>query len=234
MTYMGSKGRIAKHILPIILKDRKEEQYYVEPFIGGANTMDKVTGLRIGGDAHLPTILALEQIRDNIEDIPKNNKEFTEEHYKDLRLQSKFCTRHDISFAGFAYSFGAKWFGGWCRAKDPLKDYVAIAYRSALKQSPKLRGIELYNKSYENLTIPANSLIYCDPPYRNTTKYASGLDYEHFYQWCRDKAKEGHTVFVSEYNMPNDFTCVWSKEITSNIDSTSKTLKPTEKLFTIK
>ena len=50
MKYMGSKNRIAKHILPIILKDRKENQYYVEPFIGGANMIDKVGGLRIGGE----------------------------------------------------------------------------------------------------------------------------------------------------------------------------------------
>ena len=29
MKYMGSKARIAKEILPIILKDRKPEQCYV-------------------------------------------------------------------------------------------------------------------------------------------------------------------------------------------------------------
>lgn len=36
MKYMGSKSRIAKYILPIILKDRKDGQYYVEPFCGGS------------------------------------------------------------------------------------------------------------------------------------------------------------------------------------------------------
>lgn len=50
MKYMGSKARIAKHILPIILKDRKEGQCYVEPFVGGANMIDKVDGWRIGGE----------------------------------------------------------------------------------------------------------------------------------------------------------------------------------------
>lgn len=50
MKYMGSKSRIAKYILPIILKDRKDGQYYVEPFCGGCNTIDKVKGLRIGND----------------------------------------------------------------------------------------------------------------------------------------------------------------------------------------
>lgn len=52
MKYMGSKNRIAKYILPIILKDRKECQWYVEPFVGGCNTIDKVVGNRIGSDIH--------------------------------------------------------------------------------------------------------------------------------------------------------------------------------------
>ena len=47
---MGSKNRIAKYLLPIILKDRKEDQWYVEPFVGGANMIDKVDGNRIGAD----------------------------------------------------------------------------------------------------------------------------------------------------------------------------------------
>lgn len=38
---MGSKRRIAKDILPIILENRKENQFYVEPFVGGCNLIDK-------------------------------------------------------------------------------------------------------------------------------------------------------------------------------------------------
>lgn len=35
MQYLGGKTRIAKEILPIILADRKEGQYFVEPFVVG-------------------------------------------------------------------------------------------------------------------------------------------------------------------------------------------------------
>lgn len=45
MKYMGSKWRIAKHILPIILEGRNDGQYYVEPFCGGCNMIDKVQGI---------------------------------------------------------------------------------------------------------------------------------------------------------------------------------------------
>jgi len=34
MKYTGSKDRIAKHILPIILKDRNPEQYVIDLFCG--------------------------------------------------------------------------------------------------------------------------------------------------------------------------------------------------------
>jgi len=49
MKYMGSKSRHAKEILSIILKERKPDQWYVEPFVGGANVIDKVDGKRLGG-----------------------------------------------------------------------------------------------------------------------------------------------------------------------------------------
>ncbi|CAH9012928.1 putative DNA adenine methylase [Vibrio phage 141O35-1] len=51
MIYMGSKARHAKEILAVIAPYRKEGQAWVEPFVGGANMIDKVEApLRIGGD----------------------------------------------------------------------------------------------------------------------------------------------------------------------------------------
>ena len=49
MKYMGSKNRIAQEILPIMLKERGQRTW-VEPFVGGANMIDKVQGKRIGAD----------------------------------------------------------------------------------------------------------------------------------------------------------------------------------------
>ena len=49
MKYMGSKNRIAKEILPIMLKLRGDRTW-VEPFVGGGNMIDKVQGKRIGAD----------------------------------------------------------------------------------------------------------------------------------------------------------------------------------------
>ena len=62
---MGSKNRIAKEILPIMLNER-EERVWVEPFVGGANMIDKVQGQRIGADIN-PYLI--ETMTTNIKDM---------------------------------------------------------------------------------------------------------------------------------------------------------------------
>ena len=44
MKFMGSKSRIAKYIVPIIQKyiDDNNIETYIEPFVGGANVIDKI------------------------------------------------------------------------------------------------------------------------------------------------------------------------------------------------
>jgi DNA adenine methylase len=58
MKYMGSKGRHAREILPLILRSRMDGQPYVEPFVGGFNVIDKVEGIRFGNDNH-PYLISL-------------------------------------------------------------------------------------------------------------------------------------------------------------------------------
>ena len=82
------------------------------------------------------------------------------------------------------------------------------------------------------MDIPNDSIIYCDIPYKDTKQYATSkdFDYDKFWQWCRDMSSVGHKVFISEYNAPSDFKCIWKKEVTNSMSAT-KTYKPTEKLF---
>lgn len=47
---MGSKRRLWKFISSIILSGRTENQYYIEPFCGGCNSLCQVDGKRIGAD----------------------------------------------------------------------------------------------------------------------------------------------------------------------------------------
>lgn len=231
---MGSKNRIAKHLLPIILKDRKDGQWYVEPFVGGANMIDKVEGNRIGADSNKYVIKALKFIRDK--ETPKNNTQFNNDDYKSAA--NKFRCGVDLcgldSYALIAFSFGAKWLGGWSRGKNSKgeqRDYVKEQHKASEKQKPLLQGVKLISSSYSELDIPSNSVIYCDPPYANTTKYKDDFNHDEFWQWCRDKTKEGHQVFISEYNAPDDFVCVWQQELNVSVAKSGKHKKAIEKLF---
>lgn len=231
---MGSKNRIAKYLLPIILKDRKEGQYYVEPFVGGANMIDKVEGKRIGADFNKPLINALKLIRDSPTSIPDI---ITEDDYNKAKIV-KDTNNHGLTgFTGFAMSFGGKWFGGYRRdvkgtkgCIDNMKTQTRRSKQNAIKQSENIQDVLFIQSPFQNLHIPNNSIIYCDPPYQGTTKYKTG-DFNHaeFWEWCRAKAKEGHQVFISEYNAPEDFKCVYSHELTNSLNNK----KATEKLFTI-
>lgn len=231
---MGSKNRIAKHLLPIILKDRKPNQWYVEPFVGGANMIDKVEGNRIGADSNKYVIEALRYIRDF--KTPVSNSEFTEQDYKNAasHYRNGFKITPAECYALIAFSFGAKWLGGWSRGKNSKggqRDYVSEQHKASEKQRPLLQGVNLIPSSYSELDIPDCSIVYCDPPYANTTKYKDDFNHDEFWQWCRDKVKEGHQVFISEYNAPDDFICVWQQELNVSVAKDGKHKKAIEKLF---
>jgi len=206
MQYMGSKNRIAKHILPIMLAERKPDQWWVEPFVGGANMIDKVAGNRMGNDSHEFLVSLLVALRDGY--IPPTD--ISKELYYAIKSKPQEYPKELVGFVGFLCSFGGKWWGGYAFNKKG-DNYAERGSRCLVKQAKNFGGIVFKSGSYLALEIPENSLIYCDPPYANTCKYKDGFNHDVFWEWCRTKTKSGHTVFISEYSAPNDFVCV--KEI---------------------
>lgn len=108
MKYQGSKNKIAKYILPIILKDRTEGQYYVEPFMGGGNMIDKVDGLRIGNDLNYRLIEMWRALQKGWQ--PPD--EITEDDYEYLKAAQDIEDPALVAFVGTQCTFGSKWFGG--------------------------------------------------------------------------------------------------------------------------
>jgi len=230
MKYLGSKNRIAKDILPIILKDRFDGQYFVEPFVGGANTIDKVKGNRIGADKSV-FMIALHKELQNGWTPPKN---ITKEEYTHLKDNKELYKDCEVGYFGTQLVFGSVWFGSYRRDNTGKREYDIEAYNNVMKQQPNLIGVEFICCDYKDLIIPPNSIIYCDPPYKGARPYIGENKIIHtdFWQWCRDKNDEGHTIFISEYNAPDDFECVWQKEIVASGNGiTDKKLKAVEKLF---
>lgn len=233
MKYMGSKRRIWKDIAPFILEGRKDGQCYVEPFCGGCNSLSNVNGWRLAADIN-PYLIAM--FRSLLDDEPQYfpiDEKLYKRAYESYKSGNNKYSLADLGWIGFNASYNGKFFNGYC-GNYPKRDYISEGIKNILNQLDSLRGVEFHCCSYDELEIPKKSIIYCDIPYRGTTKYQNDFNYDKFYHWCFDKKEEGHRVYVSEYWMPDDFKCIWIKKVSNSLDrySEQKTLK-NERLFTI-
>ena len=97
----------------------------------------------------------------------------------------------------------------------------------------QVNNITFFNDDYRNVELPANAIIYCDIPYKQTQKYntSTSFDYDAFYDWCIEKKKQGYQVFISEYSMPEDkFECVFEMSKITSL-AAKKSSRVTEKIF---
>ena len=232
---MGSKRRIAKEILPIILKNRGTK-VYVEPFCGGLNTLDKVDGKVIASDNNKYLIEMWKGLKKN---LPRPYT-ITKSLYSRARNEYNNNTNLEFSdfligWIGWMASYNGRFFDGGYSGHSVGKNkrnYINEQICNTEKQIKNLSNVNFICSDFYDLNLPNNSLIYCDIPYKNTKKYSSSknFNYDKFWNWCRKKALLGHEVFISEYEAPKDFCCIWSKKVTNSIN-TSRTYHPVEKLF---
>lgn len=234
MKYMGSKRRIAKEIIPIMLKDYKEGQTFYDLFAGGFNLIDKIPKHipKVANDLNEYIIELVKQLQ--IGWLPE--REITEDKFNEIKLNKNIYPKYYLGYIGYQLTYGSQWFGSFRRDSIGKRNYSIEAFNNISKQAPLLKDIKLFNLSYDEVQLKPNSIIYLDPPYRNTSGYITGdFDYNKFYDWCIEKHKEGHKVFISEYYMPEDkFKCIWQKEIVSSLTPENNGKKGIEKLFVVR
>lgn len=238
MIYMGSKRSIAKEIVPIIQSYITDEcKGYIEPFVGGANIIDKIKCKnRYGFDSHKQLIALFEKLQNNINEIPN---EIPYKEYMKVKENKDNYEDWYLGLVGFLGSFGAKYFGGYARhnKNDNTEQIQRGSIKNLKKQYDDLKDVKFKCKDFRDIKDISGYVIYCDPPYKGTTKYSTkGFPYEEFYDWCRGMSKN-NIVLISEYSMPNDFKCIWEKESKVNFDSNrtvgDKKNKRIEKLFKV-
>lgn len=235
MIYMGSKNKIAKQLVPVLNEYRKSHEWYVEPFCGGCNIIDKIEGKRIAADIN-PYLISLWKYLVKGWQPPH----VTEEQYHYIRTHRDRFFTHYVGSVGFISSFRGKFFGGAIKPvyqNERWRDYQQEQINNVLKQVPYLKDVWFQCYTYDRVGIPSDSLIYCDPPYKGTTGYYHDFNHESFWDWCREKERQGHTVLVSEYEAPDDFEVMWSMSLKSSmsINGNGGVWKhTTEKLFRYK
>jgi DNA adenine methylase len=232
MQYMGSKRRIAKDINAIMQPYYDSYDYYVEPFVGGGNMIKAVTHKnRTGYDINEYIIGYFNALKDGW--LPPQS--VTEEEYRHIRANKDNYPLGLVGFVGINCSFGGKWFDGYARNAEQ-DNYALRGYNHAIKHDiPNIQDINFIHSCYQNIEFKGKSIIYCDPPYKGMKQYRNKFNHDDFYQWLIDKTEQGHKIFISEYNMPDQFECVLSKEITCNIDNKNQSISTkTERLFTVR
>ena len=242
MKYMGNKQRIANEIIQIMLANYKGNTF-VDAFCGSCAVVQDVPSnyIRVANDKNKYLIAMWRSLT-----ICK--KEFPTIINKDIYDIARDCYHRRnnlyeddlVGWIGYMASFNGRFFDGGYSGHNvtdrngKTRDYIKENINNIQRQLKEhdFNNITWFNTDYCDIPFIDNSLIYCDIPYRNTKQYdfSKKFDYEFFYTWCRSMRDKGHTVFVSEYDMPNDFTCIWQKEVTTAINPT-KTKKSTEKLF---
>jgi site-specific DNA-adenine methylase len=220
MVYMGSKSRIAKYIVPILQKEIVENdiKLYIEPFVGGANVIDKIEcERRIASDINSDLIALLKYAQSDTElKIAPEDCPF--EHYADVRSNRNTgkYTQEYRALVGYCASYAGRYFeGGYGRDKTGKRNIYKERVKNLKEQAEHFRGIEFSCMDYQKYLDMGitNALFYLDPPYRNTKKYAKNLiDYEEFYAFCHKLTDAGNIVIISEFNMPDGFECIWEKE----------------------
>ena len=101
-----------------------------------------------------------------------------------------------------------------------------------LERLPQLHRLGITNLDYRAVEINTpveETIIYCDPPYKNTKAYKEGgFNHNEFYDWIKASR---YKIYVSEYALPQDFTCVYEMEHRSSLSATNNSKKTVERLF---
>lgn len=243
MRYCGSKRKFMKYLRPILTKDFDENTVFVDLFGGGMNVVCEIPcEVKIAVDYNKYVVALWRELQNNgMKNIPT---EVSEEMYNDvkddyLNRQHKYDD-YIIGYVGTCCSFGGSWFNGYARFNpNKNEDHIKEAYNGLKKQVENFKSLEktlfIYN-SYEQVPLFPNQVVYCDPPYASTKKYESDFDNDAFWEWARKASKTVKHLYISEYDAPEDFECIWQMEKKDSLGTQKGKKQNTkvEKLFTLK
>ena len=197
---MGGKHRVGKKIAAVV--GFYEPVHYHEPFCGMFGVGKHVDALCVtASDVHQDLIAMLKAVRDGWE-----GPEYIHEPYW---RELKYAVWHHAirAYVGFGCSFGGKFFGN--PARDPknghgVEYFAARMRRSMAKLRPLIQGVSFDCHSYLEYKGQAD-LLYCDPPYADTSGYSQGGKFNpaEFWDWV-EKQSKNRVVLVSELKCPEN------------------------------
>lgn len=117
--------------------------------------------------------------------------------------------------------------------KNRILELQQLERLQQLEQLERLERLEIYSNNYNEVVIPKDAIIYCDPPYQGTAEYKEGsFNHVKFWDWVRQISKT-NKIYISEYNAPDDFEVLLSFSQKSTLQGgvQKHNNQPDEKLF---
>lgn len=233
MVYQGSKTKYAKEIIPILQKyiDDNNIICFIDGMCGGCNIIDKIhCDIKIAQDINPYLMDLYEQAVHKDLEFPVT---ITREDWDSCKNHPEENPLWKVALVAFFTSYSARGFSGGF-AMNGSRDFYSERLNNFKKQIPNLKDVIFRQGDVYNLGGIQNSLIYLDPPYKNTKKYdvSKNFDYEKFWNKVRELSKD-NIVIVSEQEAPDDFEIIWEKNVKRNCFGAEST-KATEKLFKLR
>lgn len=209
MRYQGGKFRVRKDISAIINQHLLDKRVYVEPFIGGGSIFRMVDSpIRFGSDLDKDLIAFYHGLQDGW--TPPQY--ISEGMWRDVRNNPQNYSPALVGYVSFFINFGGKKWGGYPKDNSGDYDYCGAQYRDAIRLASEIQSSIIGQADYSYWTGIRGAVIYCDPPYQNTTGYKTGtFDHTLYTQTCEQWASDGNAVICSEYSAPEHWDVLWSK-----------------------
>lgn len=223
MRYLGGKSRTAVPIVAAITGHASRlgtPTRWVEPFMGGGSVTVGVSRLGVFAAVHAsdvdPLVVAYwTAIRDGW--TPP--KSVTFEEWSAVRSNPDDYPAEYVAHLAYNCSFGGKRWGGYARAMKAdgvtPRNFADESSRRDSAARPYIGHVAFACSDYADALsgVRPGDVVYCDPPYANTTGYATGaFDHDAFWSAVQHAADDGALVYVSEYTHPDRTSAdvVWS------------------------
>ena len=120
---------------------------------------------------------------------------------------------------------------------ERLERLQSLERLERMQSLESLERMQVTSLSYDEIDIPPDAVVYCDPPYHACDKdlYEGTASFDHnaFYDWCVRVSKT-NPIFISEYSIEDDrFEVVAEKQKMTCLSSV-KSFNVTERLYTVK
>lgn len=223
--WAGGKNKMLKHYASI---ERPKYKTYVEPFFGGgAMFLAEAPDKAIINDINDEIMQIYSAIRDRPDDFLSKYQSFVNEYFDvatDERKEyyyeqrKKYWSDPSVEHLYLLMKLGFNGIWQTCKDSNGLfgtpagllnhsKEIQILDEANIREWSARLSNTEIHSSGFDKLSIPENSFIFCDPPYRGSfTSYGKDFDdgaQRYLVGWCELQAKDS-TVWLSNREVEGD------------------------------